>query len=79
MIKQIDLRATSDRNGEDPILKVIWLSNNLCIQLLLIMIEVAKTFPKKTFGLSVIKNLPQNLYENALKEPNIILFTFSSP
>lgn len=42
------------------------------IQLLPTMIDVARTFPKKTFGLSVIGNLPQKLYENALKEPNII-------
>jgi len=36
------------------------------------MIGVARAFPKKTFGLSVIKNLPQQLYEEALNEPNII-------
>lgn len=42
------------------------------IQLLPEMIEVARTFPKKTFGLSMIRNLPQNLYEDALNEPNII-------
>lgn len=41
------------------------------IQLLPKMIEVTRAFPNKTFGLSMIRNLPQNLYENALKEPNI--------
>ena len=42
------------------------------IQLLPTMIEVAKAFPNKTFGLSMIKNLPDNLYQEALKEPNIM-------
>lgn len=42
------------------------------IQLLPEMIEVARTFPKKTFGLSMIRNLPQDLYADALNEPNII-------
>ena len=42
------------------------------IQLLPKMIEVARAFPNKTFGLSMIKNLPQSLYEDALKEQNII-------
>jgi lipid-A-disaccharide synthase len=42
------------------------------IQLLPKMIKVAKVFPNKTFGLSMIKNLPQNLYEDALKESNIV-------
>ena len=42
------------------------------IYLLPKMAEVARMFPTKTFGLSVIKELPQQLYENALKEPNII-------
>lgn len=42
------------------------------IQLLPEMIEVARSFPEKTFGLSMIRNLPQNLYEDALNEPNII-------
>jgi len=41
------------------------------IQLLPKMIEVTRVFPNITFGLSMIRNLPQNLYENALKEPNI--------
>lgn len=35
-------------------------------------IEVAKAFPDKTFGLSTINNLPEALYKDALKEPNII-------
>jgi len=42
------------------------------IQLLPKMIEVARKFPKKTFGLSMIKNLPETLYEEALQEPNIM-------
>jgi lipid-A-disaccharide synthase len=42
------------------------------IQLLPTMIEVARNFPKKTFGLSMIKNLPESLYHEALKEPNIL-------
>jgi len=42
------------------------------IQLLPKMIEVARSFPKKTFCLSMIINLPQELYEEALKEPNIM-------
>jgi lipid-A-disaccharide synthase len=42
------------------------------LQLLPEMIEVARAFPHKTFGLSMIKNLPQNLYEDALNEPNIV-------
>ena len=42
------------------------------IQLLPKMIEVAQAFPQKTFGLSMIRNLPQSFYEDALKEPNII-------
>lgn len=42
------------------------------IQLLPEMIEVARNFPKKTFALSIIRNLPQDLYEDALNEPNII-------
>ncbi len=37
-----------------------------------VMAKVARAFPDKTFGLSVIKNLPPELYEKALKEPNII-------
>jgi len=35
-------------------------------------ILVARAFPNKTFGLSTISNLPQDLYEEALEEPNII-------
>jgi lipid-A-disaccharide synthase len=35
-------------------------------------ILVARAFPGKTFGLSVISNLPQDLYKDALDEPNII-------
>jgi len=35
-------------------------------------IEVARAFPDKTFGLSTINNLPQELYRSALDEPNII-------
>jgi len=42
------------------------------IQLLPIMVEVARAFPHKTFGLSMIKNLPQSLYDEALKESNIM-------
>jgi len=42
------------------------------LQLLPKMAEVAREFPNKTFGLSVIENLPQELYEVALKEPNVI-------
>ena len=42
------------------------------IQLLPKMVEVARAFPNKTFGLSMIKNLPQSLYEDALKEQNVI-------
>lgn len=42
------------------------------IQLLPTMIEVARAFPNKTFGLSMIANLPQDLYEDALSEPNIM-------
>ncbi len=42
------------------------------IQLLPEMIEVARTFPEKTFGLSMIRNLPHDLYEDALNEPNVI-------
>ncbi len=37
-----------------------------------VMTKVAKSFPDKTFGLSIIKNLPSDIYEKALKEPNII-------
>ena len=40
--------------------------------LLPIMIEVAKKFPNKTFGLSIINNLPPELYAEALNEPNIL-------
>lgn len=36
------------------------------------MIEVARAFPTKTFGLSIVSNLPQPLYDEALKEPNIV-------
>lgn len=42
------------------------------LQLLPKMIEVARSFPKKTFGLSIIDNLPERLYEEALKESNIV-------
>jgi lipid-A-disaccharide synthase len=35
-------------------------------------IEVARAFPDRTFGLSTINNLSQDLYKNALVEPNII-------
>jgi lipid-A-disaccharide synthase len=42
------------------------------LQLLPEMIEVARAFPHKTFGLSMIRNLPQDLYEDALNEPNIV-------
>ncbi|MCG8310574.1 MAG: lipid-A-disaccharide synthase [Cytophagales bacterium] len=42
------------------------------LQLLPRMIEVARKFPGKTFGLSIIRNLPQELYEDALKEPNMM-------
>lgn len=42
------------------------------LQLLPIMINVARAFPNKTFGLSMIKNLPSELYESALSEPNIM-------
>jgi len=42
------------------------------IQLLPTMIDVARAFPSKTFGLSMIANLPQDLYEDALSEPNIM-------
>ena len=42
------------------------------LQLLPKMIEVARALPKKTFGLSMIKNLPNDLYEDALNEPNIM-------
>ena len=42
------------------------------IQLLPTMIEVARAFPKKTFCLSIIKNLPDELYKAALDEPNIM-------
>ena len=45
------------------------------LHLLPVMINVAKAFPNKTFGLSIIKNLPQKLYEDALKEPNILPVT----
>lgn len=41
-------------------------------QLLPTMIEVARNFPEKTFGLSMISKLPKELYEDALAEPNII-------
>lgn len=43
--------------------------------LLPVMTEVARRFPQKTFGLSVIQNLPAELYEAALEEPNIIPVT----
>ncbi len=36
------------------------------------MIELSRAFPTKTFGLSMVKNLPQTLYEEALREPNIV-------
>ncbi len=36
------------------------------------MIEVARAFPTKTFGLSIVSNLPHFLYDHALKEPNIV-------
>ncbi len=42
------------------------------IQLLPTMIEVARAFPNKTFGLSIIKNLPSDLYQSTLSEPNIM-------
>ena len=42
------------------------------IQLLPKMIEVARNFPGKTFGLSIINNLPESLYHEALLEPNIL-------
>jgi lipid-A-disaccharide synthase len=42
------------------------------IQLLPKMIEVARNFPKKTFGLSMISNLPESLYHEAMLEPNIL-------
>jgi len=42
------------------------------LQHLPLMTEVAREFPGKTFGLSMIKNLPQNLYDDILKEPNIM-------
>ena len=42
------------------------------LQHLPLMVEVARAFPGKTFGLSMIKNLPQNLYDDILNEPNII-------
>ena len=35
-------------------------------------IQVARAFPNKTFGLSTINNLDQDLYKAALDEPNII-------
>ena len=37
-----------------------------------VMKKVAKSFPDKTFGLSVIKNMPESIYADALKVPNII-------
>lgn len=37
-----------------------------------LMVEVARAFPGKTFGLSMIKNLPQSLYDDILNEPNVI-------
>ncbi len=42
------------------------------LQLLPKMAEVTREFPKKTFGLSMIGNLPQELYDIALKEPNVV-------
>ncbi len=35
-------------------------------------IALAKAFPEKTFGLSIVSNLPEALYQKALREPNII-------
>lgn len=35
-------------------------------------IELARAFPEKTFGLSIINSLPQELYEKALAESNVI-------
>lgn len=35
-------------------------------------IPLARAFPEKTFGLSIINSLPAELYEKALNEPNII-------
>jgi lipid-A-disaccharide synthase len=35
-------------------------------------IEVARAFPEKTFGLSAINNLPSELYDKVLEEPNVI-------
>ncbi len=35
-------------------------------------VHLARAFPNKTFGLSIVNSLPQELYEKALREPNII-------
>jgi lipid-A-disaccharide synthase len=35
-------------------------------------IQLARSFPDKTFGLSIINSLPHELYKKALAEPNII-------
>lgn len=35
-------------------------------------VQIARTFSEKTFGLSIVSNLPEDLYKKALAEPNII-------
>ncbi len=42
------------------------------IKLLPVMKGVARAFPNKTFGLSIIENLPKDLYDDILNEPNVI-------
>ena len=34
--------------------------------------EVVRSFPDKTFGISVISSLPQHLYESVINQPNVI-------